>query len=61
VLWHEVQAALTLACMGPGGSGLPGPLGACALTKRMEAKRNNAIKNRSTKQLTPHTHGSEAD
>src|SRR5882762_10732776 len=36
-LWHEVQAALTLACMGPGGSGLPGALGACALARMMDA------------------------
>jgi len=28
VLWHWVQAAFTFACMGPGGSGLAGALGA---------------------------------
>ena len=33
MLWHEVHAVLTLACMGPGGSGFPGALGACALAK----------------------------
>src|SRR5271157_1313615 len=39
VLWHEVQAAFTLACMGPGGSGLPGALGAWALARLMDANR----------------------
>src|ERR1700716_2475986 len=42
VLWHEVQAAFTLACMGPGGSGLPGALGACALARMMDANRKIA-------------------
>src|SRR2546430_15039853 len=41
-LWHEVQAAFTLACMGPGGSGLPGALGACALARTMDANRKIA-------------------
>src|SRR6266404_3384132 len=41
-LWHEVQAAFTLACMGPGGSGLPGALGACALARMMDANRKIA-------------------
>src|ERR1700716_1702762 len=42
VLWHEVQAAFTLACMGPGGSGLPGALGACAPARMMDANRKIA-------------------
>src|ERR1700716_3634441 len=42
VLWHEVQAAFTLACIGPGGSGLPGALGACALARMMDANRKIA-------------------
>src|SRR6266404_3839678 len=41
-LWQEVQAAFTLACMGPGGSGLPGALGACALARMMDANRKIA-------------------
>src|SRR6266436_465748 len=41
-LWHEVQAAFTLACMGPGGSGLPGALGACPLARTMDANRRIA-------------------
>src|SRR6266403_1091104 len=41
-LWHEVQSAFTLACMGPGGSGLPGALGACALARTMDANRKIA-------------------
>ena len=46
VLWQEVQAAFTLACMGPGGSGLPGALGACALARMMDADRKIAEKTR---------------
>src|SRR6202043_4274611 len=42
VLWQEVQAAFTLACMGPGGSGLPGALGACALARMIDANRKIA-------------------
>src|SRR5271166_2596902 len=42
VLWHEVQVAFTLACAGPGGSGLPGALGACAPARTMDANRKNA-------------------
>src|SRR3981081_591985 len=42
VLWHECHAAFTLACMGPGGSGLPGALGACALARTMDANRKIA-------------------
>src|SRR6266446_7611595 len=41
-LWQEVQAAFTLACIGPGGSGLPGALGACALARTMDANRKIA-------------------
>jgi len=50
VLWQEVQAAFTLACMGPGGSGLPGALGACALARMMDANRKIARKIRWNKQ-----------
>ena len=39
VLWHEVQAAFTLGCTGPGGSGLPGALGACALARMMDVNK----------------------
>src|SRR5712671_6408420 len=49
-LWHEVQAAFTLACMGPGGSGLPGTLGACALARMMDANRKIAGQTRWNKQ-----------
>src|SRR5260370_36439427 len=42
VLWHEVQAAFTLGCMGPGGSGLPGALGACPLVRMTDANRKIA-------------------
>src|SRR5260370_32140855 len=50
VLWHEVQAAFTLACRGPGGSGLPGAVGACALARMMDANRKIDGKTRSNKQ-----------
>src|ERR1700674_3671588 len=50
VLWHEVQAAFTLGCMGPGGSGLPGALGACALARMMDANRKIAGTTRSNTQ-----------
>src|SRR4030088_2799180 len=50
VLWQEVQAAFTLACMGPGGSGLPGALGACALARMMDANRKIAGTTRSNTQ-----------
>lgn len=56
VLWQEVQAALTLACIGPGGSGLPGALGACAFTKNANAIRNKARENRCNKRSSPHGH-----
>src|ERR1700686_5555176 len=46
VLWQEVQAAFTLACMGPGGSGLPGALGACAVARMMDANRKIGGKTR---------------
>jgi hypothetical protein len=36
-LWHCVQAALIFACIGPGGSGLPGASGAWANVKEVEA------------------------
>src|SRR5216684_4260248 len=49
-LWQEVQAAFTLACIGPGGSGLPGALGACALAGIMDASRKIAGKTRWIKQ-----------
>src|SRR5260370_39624851 len=42
VLWHEVQAAFTLGCMGPRGRGLPGALGACALVRITDATRKLA-------------------
>src|ERR1019366_6809142 len=54
VLWHDVQAAFTLACMGPAGSGLPGALGAWALARMMEVNRKIAGKTRWSKQ-DPHT------
>src|SRR6202521_1426522 len=50
VLWHEVQAAFTLACTGPGGNGLPGALGACALARMMDANRKIAGTTRSNTQ-----------
>ena len=50
VLWQEVQAAFTFACMGPGGSGLPGALGACALARMMDARRKITGKTRWIKQ-----------
>src|ERR1700688_3919627 len=50
VLWQEVQAAFTLACMGPGGSGLPGALGAWALARMKDANRKIARKIRWNKQ-----------
>src|ERR1700687_2648899 len=50
VLWQEVQAAFTFACMGPGGSGLPGALGACALARMIDANRKIAGKIRWNKQ-----------
>src|ERR1700681_3748116 len=50
VLWQEVQAAFTFACMGPGGSGLPGALGACALARMIDANRKIAGKTRWNKQ-----------
>src|ERR1700681_592026 len=50
VLWQEVQAAFTFACMGPGGSGLPGALGACALARMMDASKKIAGKTRWNKQ-----------
>src|SRR6202158_273114 len=50
VLWQEVQAAFTLACMGPGGSGLPGALGACALARMIGANRKIAGNTRWNKQ-----------
>src|ERR1700674_4960386 len=50
VLWQEVQAAFTFACMGPGGSGLPGALGACALGRMMDASKKIAGKTRWNKQ-----------
>src|SRR5258708_37128403 len=49
-LWQEVQAAFTLACMGPGGSGLPGALGAWALARMMDANRKIAGQTRWNKQ-----------
>src|SRR5258708_38773289 len=49
-LWQEVQVAFTLACMGPGGSGLPGALGACALARMMDANRKITGKTRWNKQ-----------
>src|SRR6266851_4871733 len=49
-LWQEVQAAFTLACIGPGGSGLPGALGACALAGIKDASRKIAGKTRWIKQ-----------
>src|SRR5216684_5227589 len=49
-LWQEVQAPFTLACIGPGGSGLPGALGACALAGIMDASRKIAGKTRWIKQ-----------
>src|SRR5215831_4541967 len=36
-LWHWVHAALTLACIGPGGRGLD-----CAMARLMDAIRNAA-------------------
>lgn len=39
-----MQAALILARMGPGGSGLPGTLGACALASTMDVNRNTVGK-----------------
>jgi hypothetical protein len=36
--------------MGPGGSGLPGALGTCALAKIMDATKKIATQNRSNKQ-----------
>src|SRR5271157_414477 len=53
VLWHKVQAAFTLACMGPGGSGLPGVLGACALARMMDANTKIAGQTRWNKQESP--------
>src|ERR1700675_754368 len=50
VLWQEVQAAFTLAGMGPGGSRLPGALGACAVARMMDANRKIAGKTRWNKQ-----------
>src|ERR1700693_1437903 len=50
VLWQDVQAAFTLACIGPGGSGLPGALGAWALARMMDANRKIAGKIRWNKQ-----------
>src|SRR5260370_4200912 len=50
VLWQEVQAAFTFACMGPGGSGLPGALGACALARMTDARRKITGKTRWIKQ-----------
>src|ERR1700682_4252268 len=50
VLWQEVQAAFTFACMGPGGSGLPGALGACELARMMDANKTIAGKTRWNKQ-----------
>jgi len=50
-LWHEVQAAFTLACMGPGGSGLAGALGACALARMIDANRKIAGQTRWNKRI----------
>src|SRR5271167_1280271 len=52
-LWHVVQAAFTLACMGPGGSGLPGALGACALAKAMAVDRKISVHIRRNTQESP--------
>src|SRR5271154_7228749 len=41
-LWHEVQAPFTLAAIGPGGSGLPGALGACALDRTTDTASTDA-------------------
>jgi hypothetical protein len=60
-LWQEVQAAFTLACIGPGGSGLPGALGAWALAKitdaTRDAKRKIAGIVRCNTRLSPWSHG----
>ena len=64
-LWHVVQEAFTLACIGPGGSGFPGALGACALAGMRDAKKSMvqkkiihneiAEKNRCNKQVVTNT------
>src|SRR5580658_10879361 len=51
--WQLVHSAFTLACIGPGGSGLPEALGACALARVTTANRKIAGKIRSIKQGSP--------
>lgn len=66
-LWHVVQEVFTLACIGPGGSGFPGALGACAPAGMRDAKKSMVQKkivqdeitgkNRCRKQVFTNTNG----
>jgi len=66
-LWQVVQEVFTFARIGPGGSGFPGALGACALAGMRNAKKTMvqkkivqeeiADKNRCRKQVVTNTNG----